>query len=774
MTDNFSTKPQLFFSIPGLLFLIIIAYANTLFSPFNFDDQALLQQVILNDPTGFNQMWPIRYRHLLYFSFSFNHSLSGLETFSYHLTHILFHFLTSIAVLLITFKTLANNPHWKIKSILGLSITTAFLFALNPLHTEAITYISGRSSAIAGFFYLMALLFFILGSEKNSNPKTAYYFLSLSAIGIAFLSEGSTLPIPLGIILFDLCVMKKKGWLPFKNRLLLIYLPFAIFIELFIHASGGIFYLLALLFFIMGHKSTIPSRTALPLYYFLTLFMFSLALLSKETTFTFPLAIILYDLCFMRGEGWRPFKNRLFFIYLPMSILVAAFVILSPPMRTLVMNWFWKADPNYAFAQASILVYALKLCLFPINLTFDYDLSTNLGPLIFSHFIPLAIWLGTILVVVKNFRRISPVLVFSFLWFLITISPTNSFLPREDLLSERNLYLPSFGLSFLIAFAFYHLFTLKSGASLSRPGLALLVTLFLIQSTLSLTRNSTYRSNILLWEDTYKKSPADLKVLHNLSHYYLEEKRYQQALVPLLRLSRSEAGNFYRAFAHSNLGSIYTQNGNSSKAEKEFLKAIELEPSLPLGHLNLGTFYASRGKFQQARIELLRAQKRYMSNNWGYSMPKDLDLSLARVNWELNSISEAKRHALQFLNKIPASSDGLLLLGKIYQKEGNNALAEKTYLEIQEGGLASAKAYNNLGVLYIKSNQYEKAQDAFNSSINYYSQIPDAHYNLGNLILELNGDPALAQGHLTSALRYNKSPSLKEKIDLLLEQTLSP
>ena len=163
MTDT--KRTQLFFSILALLILILIAYANTLFSPFNFDDQALLQQVVLNDPKGFYQIWPIRYRHLLYFSFSVNHSLGGMNPLGYHLTNLLFHFLASVTVLFIVFKTLDRNTQWESKAVLGLSVTTALLFALNPLHTETVTYISGRASGMGGFFYLLALLFFILGSE---------------------------------------------------------------------------------------------------------------------------------------------------------------------------------------------------------------------------------------------------------------------------------------------------------------------------------------------------------------------------------------------------------------------------------------------------------------------------------------------------------------------------------------------------------------------------------------------------------------------------------
>lgn len=681
MSDTFSTKAKLFYSTLAMLFLIVIAYANTLFSPFNFDDQALLQNITLSGPDRYNSVWPIQYRHLFYLSFSLNHSLSGLNPFSYHLTNLLFHFLSSVTVLAIAFKTFSKNTKWENKAVLGLSITTAFLFALNPLHIEAITYLSGRASGIGGFFYLLALLFFIMGSERGSYLK-------------------------------------------------------------------------------------------IPLFYFLALLAFGLALLSKETTLTFPLIVVLYDLCFMKNGSWHPFKVRLFSIYLPLCCMAGTFFFLAQGMRDMVMSWFGKIDINYALAQSKVLIYAFKLCLFPINLTFDYDFPDHW--LAFSSYIPGIIWLVVVFAVIKNFRRISPVVSFSFLWFLITLSPTNSFLPRTDLLSERNLYLPSLGPSILIAYAFYHLFLAKPKGSLSKPGMALLVIFFLILGSQLITRNSVYSSNIHLWEDTLKKSPADLRVLHNLSHFYLEDKRYQQAFVPLLRLSRSTADDFYRAFAHSNLGSIYTQNGKFERAEKEFQKAIELEPTLPIGYMNLGTFHASRGEFQLARTEFLQARERYVLYKWGYPMPPDLDLNLARVNLQLKYFTEADKYIHQYLQGVPDSPEGLLLLGKIYQEEGKEKLAEKTYMKIQGGGLASGKAYNNLGILYIKQSQYDKAWEAFNTSIKLYPQIPDAHYNLGKLILDSKGDPALAHKHLEVALVYNQSPSLKQEINRLLEQNPSP
>ena len=51
--------------------------------------------------------------------------------------------------------------------------------------------------------------------------------------------------------------------------------------------------------------------------------------------------------------------------------------------------------------------------------------------------------------------------------------------------------------------------------------------------------------------------------------------------------------------------------------------------------------------------------------------------------------------------------------------------------------------------------------------------MPDAHHNLGKLILDSKGDRALARNHLEAALAYNQSPSLEQEIKRLLEQTLS-
>ena len=295
----------------------------------------------------------------------------------------------------------------------------------------------------------------------------------------------------------------------------------------------------------------------------------------------------------------------------------------------------------------------------------------------------------------------------------------------------------------------------------------------IIQGSLTIKRNSIYLSNISLWEDTLKKSPSDLKALHNLSHFYLEKKDHEKALITLVKLSRSNASAFYKSFAYSNLGSIHAENKNFSFAEKEFKKAIQLDPTIPLGYLNLGTYYASRGWHEKAKITLQMAKDRYDKYRWGYPMPHALNFSLAHVNYDVGSFSESKKYLTKYLRKNPESPKGLLLLGRIYQKFGDTDSALETYRKIKDDPKIKAKAFNNLGLVYLSLNEPEKALVEFKNSLRANPDIPDTHFNLGKLIIDLKEDKESARAHLKKALSLVQSPALKVQIKNLLQKISS-
>ena len=74
------------------------------------------------------------------------------------------------------------------------------IFAIHPLNTQAVTYISSRSSIMATMFYLMAIILFSKGlyKTKEKEIKTNYAFVMSAVIffGIGFLCKLIIISLP--------------------------------------------------------------------------------------------------------------------------------------------------------------------------------------------------------------------------------------------------------------------------------------------------------------------------------------------------------------------------------------------------------------------------------------------------------------------------------------------------------------------------------------------------------------------------------------------------
>lgn len=179
-----------------LVFLLLaavcfLAYFNSLSNPFIWDDEAL---IVKNTLIRSLQNLPLSFTSDLYFgvtsgsnfyrplqtiSYIFDYHFWQLDPFGYHLTNIILQLGVSFLVFLLVFKLLGN---------LAVSITASALFASSPLHTEAVTYISGRAEMLAGFFVILALLFFIR-SQENTRQGRVFYIFSVFSFFLALLSK---------------------------------------------------------------------------------------------------------------------------------------------------------------------------------------------------------------------------------------------------------------------------------------------------------------------------------------------------------------------------------------------------------------------------------------------------------------------------------------------------------------------------------------------------------------------------------------------------------
>ena len=370
---------------------------------------------------------------------------------------------------------------------------------------------------------------------------------------------------------------------------------------------AGLFYFASLLLFIIASLKDCKIPRAI--IYILSIISFVMALLGKENAITLPIMIILYDLCFIKGPDWTPFRFRLEY-YLCYPFMAAVLVYIAQHISGVAAYTIhWKTILNkinlpLGLVQLDLLKHPLKLFLFPVNLTFEYDFSTEVSW--FSLLTSIVIVLLCIFLAYKKFYLKNSLLTFCSLWFLITIAPTNSFMERTHLFSERNMYIPSFGLCLLFAVVFFLISKTQKHNALWRNCLLLFICAAF--SAMVIKRNQVYSSPSSLWADTFRKSPKKLSVGKTLSIHYLMEEDYTSALKPLRALLEINP-NLYDV--HLNLGIANKSLGKFSEAEANFKEAIRIKPNDPDSHFNLASLYGNSRKFIQASQEFDQADALY-------------------------------------------------------------------------------------------------------------------------------------------------------------------
>ncbi|MFH1905457.1 MAG: tetratricopeptide repeat protein [bacterium] len=126
----------------------------------------------------------IFYRPIVSLSFLIDYSIWKENPVGYHLTNLLLHILNTILLYRIILYMFKEGK---------IAFFTALLFLVHPIHTEAVTYISGRADPIVTLFMLSSLLLFITYAPKNKFwgmfCAIAFYILALltKAYAIVFI-----------------------------------------------------------------------------------------------------------------------------------------------------------------------------------------------------------------------------------------------------------------------------------------------------------------------------------------------------------------------------------------------------------------------------------------------------------------------------------------------------------------------------------------------------------------------------------------------------------
>lgn len=219
MTD-YLKKHQTAVLLVVLWILTFTAYFNVIDGEFQFDDYLTIMTNLsiknignLADPNNFAGIMSGQ-RFITDMTFAINYYYDRLNPRGYHLVSIALHFFTACMVFVLARRMSAFDaaiPEGRARIFAFLS---AAVFALHPVNTAAVSYISQRAEILSTFFFLLALYVFL---RSLDSPGILRKSLLSGGVVVSFIlsiwSKLTTISFPALLFLTDILATRGRGLL---------------------------------------------------------------------------------------------------------------------------------------------------------------------------------------------------------------------------------------------------------------------------------------------------------------------------------------------------------------------------------------------------------------------------------------------------------------------------------------------------------------------------------------------------------------------------------
>lgn len=201
--------------LPFFLFLILATYSHTLYSPLVLDDTASfveMREVYINDFScdSLKQIAGSRFgmaRFLPMLSFAVDHRLNPGSIVQFHLTNIVIHLLTTLALYAFLTGIMrfdASQRMLRLTSPAHFCLFVAVLWALHPVQTNAVTYLVQRMASMMAMFYLAALACYVFARASHTVARRCVLYGAAACMALAaFLSKENAVTLPFAILLIE-------------------------------------------------------------------------------------------------------------------------------------------------------------------------------------------------------------------------------------------------------------------------------------------------------------------------------------------------------------------------------------------------------------------------------------------------------------------------------------------------------------------------------------------------------------------------------------------
>lgn len=453
----------------------------------------------------------------------------------------------------------------------------------------------------------------------------------------------------------------------------------------------------------------LESKKIIELFFVFVFFLFGL--FSKELAVTF-IAVIPLSIYFF-GKTEKPFKAILITsVPLFISSLIYFYVrhqvvgdLSMEPSSELMNNSFLGMTflQRYATIFYTLLIY-LKLLIFPHPLTFDYY-PYHIPAMSWGNIMPilsLLIYVVIGIYSIAKFRNKS-IIVYGFLFYLITLSPTSNVLfPIGVFMNERFIYASSIGIILIFAY----LISKKIPIYIKNIKVVeyVLIAFLVLFSIKTISRNRAWKNDFILFTTDVKTSENSAK-----SNTSAGGKLIEEAIKPENKLKRTE----------------YLK-----KSIKYLGKAIEIHPKYKDAYLLMGN---AQWEMYQSLDSMFKYYDKLLQLDPSYDRVYS-NIFETNVNAVFNDFQKAKSNVLILhrLEKYNSSNYHVNYnLGKIYGRFLNDLPNSKKYLEkatrIKPNNLI---AFKDLGVAYGMLKEYEKSASALKRAVDLDENDPVLKMNL--------------------------------------------
>jgi tetratricopeptide (TPR) repeat protein len=436
-------------------------------------------------------------------------------------------------------------------------------------------------------------------------------------------------------------------------------------------------------------------------YLILHLFVYTIALYTKETAALSPFLMAAYLLFFRYKEkffskeninlaiGWVVIGTFWFFMrQVVVDRVIGEGELESPLAESFVTN------------LPSFLAYISKTFV-PIRMSplANYEL--------FALIIGAVAVIGIAAYTFVNKRIDRKIMLFGFLWYLFFIVP--SMLARiKDFdfdYAEHRIYIPIIGILIIIIEI---LRSLKIDFTKIKE-IAAFAIIFLLFTVGTIAYQSKFDGPLRFWGHFIKTYPHTTRGFIGVGKHYFVNKDYDK-VEKIMKKGISVKPDF--KYWYTNLSTIYLTKQNFALAEENARKSLEYDKNDYQSNVNLGYALGAQSRFTEAIPYLEKALN--LSKQPNTTLLKRLADAYFKSGYKDASI-RAFNH---YISIYPDDIDAYYDLARVYSGSGMPEKAEEIFKQLESLNPNSIKLYVNWGTFYAENKKPEKAEEIWLKALN--------------------------------------------------------